>query len=47
MAIRMITNAGGVHDLVFSVVTSKPEITWHLDKSNLVVKVRDVARCNP
>jgi len=36
---------GGVHDLAFSIVTSKPEITWHLDKTNLVVKVRDVPKC--
>lgn len=37
---------GGVHDLAFSIVTSKPEITWHLDKTNLVVKVRDVPKCD-
>jgi hypothetical protein len=35
----------GEWDRVFSVMPRTPEVTWHLDKSNLIVKLRELKTC--
>jgi hypothetical protein len=37
----------GVRHFAFSVVTDQPELTWHIDKTNVHVKIRDAPVCPP
>lgn len=44
---QSVTFPVGNNPSEFHVVTSEPELTWHLGKQNLVVKPRELAPCPP
>lgn len=44
---QIATFSLGNNPSAFSVVTSEPELTWHIGKQNVVVKPRELAPCPP